>query len=148
MQDKQWNVCMIHGARGCQDEVIPCMRWRRKHTWAEKEVTSIQRSCETAPLELGVGRTGIACAHGHLVVHRNPGQAVQPRADLIQSLQCLSMHTVLQQDLWFLGCCRKSAAKHSKIRYIQAACELSDTSSPPMGWKTSCWTKDFGSPAV
>lgn len=45
-----------------------------------------------------MGRTGAAGAHRHTVVHRNPGQAMQPRAGLSQPLQCLSKHTVLQQD--------------------------------------------------
>lgn len=42
--------------------------------------------------------TGAAGAHRHVGLYRNPGQDVQPRAGFSQPLQCLSKHTVLQQD--------------------------------------------------
>lgn len=107
------------------------MRQRRKHTCAEREVTHIQRRGKTAPLELGVGRTGVACAQRHMVVHRNPGQAMQPSAGF--SLCNASQSTRFCSKTFLVsGMLQEATAKESKIRCIQAACELSGTSSPPL----------------
>lgn len=106
--DRQWSKGMAEQTTEGQTMKILHDTWGKRlpgwgepvheHTWAEREVTCIQRSCATAPLELGVGRTGAAGADRHMMVHRNPGQAMQLRPSFSQPLQCHSKHTVLQQD--------------------------------------------------
>lgn len=153
--DSQWGKGMAEQtAEVCAGQTVKILhdtmgqeaaRVRWTHAWGREEGTPVQKerlpiSREEVRLLLwNYGWAGLV-----LLVLKDTwwftGTQGKPCNPVLVSASAMPLkaHAFAARLFWFLGCCRKPTAKESKIRCIQAACELSGTSSPPLWWKTSC----------